>query len=189
MSEAERNRLDAATLRPIDVLAELVRLKDGPRDEQYRVDKERAWEQARAFLAEHVLDQPTKYQRTVRVLYELARDDADFALRLCSAMSSVFFFDEEKDRAAEIARKMRREYGAKTEKRISDAGFMFIDVYLDGVSDDCLRDFAIGIPRQAVCERRVVGTEEVEEPDYSAVPKRKVTRDIVEWDCGSLLED
>jgi hypothetical protein len=35
----------------VDALAELVRLKDGPRDEAYRAAKDAAWDAARAVLA------------------------------------------------------------------------------------------------------------------------------------------
>lgn len=51
--------------------------------------------------------------------------------------------------------------------------------------------------REAVCERRVVDTEDVEVEVYSdeaqavidSLPKvtRTETREIVEWDCGSIL--
>ena len=51
--------------------------------------------------------------------------------------------------------------------------------------------------REGVCERVVVGSEEIEitepDPDFERpeVPMitRKVTKEIVEWNCGSLLED
>ena len=47
-------------------------------------------------------------------------------------------------------------------------------------------DFEVTASHAKVCERVVVGTEEVEEVDpeaLAALPKVKVTREIVEWKC------
>jgi hypothetical protein len=49
---------------------------------------------------------------------------------------------------------------------------------------------ALNANRQAVCTRRVTGTEEreVEETVTPAVTRKVVKRvEVVEWDCGSLL--
>ncbi len=43
--------------------------------------------------------------------------------------------------------------------------------------------------RSNVCEKRVVGTREVERIDYENAPKKMVTEDIVEWDCHPILAD
>lgn len=51
-------------------------------------------------------------------------------------------------------------------------------------------DLSIVVRREQVCTRRVVGTETVTipaQPAAEAVPERTETRDVVEWDCGSLL--
>ncbi len=48
-------------------LAELVRLKDGPRDGAYERDKPRAWEQARAVLAGRSLDPQALYADAVNL--------------------------------------------------------------------------------------------------------------------------
>lgn len=48
------------------------------------------------------------------------------------------------------------------------------------------------VPRAEVCTRRVVGKETVvipATPAKEAVPEMIVERDIVEWDCGSVLAD
>lgn len=42
--------------------------------------------------------------------------------------------------------------------------------------------------RKTVCTAKVVGTEEVEVPDYSNVPKKTEVRDVVEWECDPLLK-
>lgn len=50
----------------------------------------------------------------------------------------------------------------------------------------------LGVTRSAVCERRVIGTEEVvipAEPAQPAVPQRVETRDVVVWDCAPILAD
>ncbi|VXB34069.1 hypothetical protein [Nocardioides sp. AX2bis] len=50
----------------------------------------------------------------------------------------------------------------------------------------------VSVQREQVCTRRVVGTETVTipaRPAAAAVPERTETRDLVEWDCGSLLAD
>jgi hypothetical protein len=43
------------------------------------------------------------------------------------------------------------------------------------------------VMRETVCVQKVVGQETVEEKDYSQIPTRTVTRDIVEWECIPLL--
>ena len=49
--------------------------------------------------------------------------------------------------------------------------------------------FTVLVAREQVCTRRVVGTETVTMPAVEAVPERTVERDVVEWDCGSLLAE
>jgi hypothetical protein len=49
VSERDRLRAENEALR--DALAELVRLKDGPRDDAYRAAKDAAWDAGRAALA------------------------------------------------------------------------------------------------------------------------------------------
>lgn len=43
------------------------------------------------------------------------------------------------------------------------------------------------VVREAVCTRRVVGTEEVTIPAVEAKPERTETREVVEWDCAPIL--
>lgn len=47
----------------------------------------------------------------------------------------------------------------------------------------------INANRTAVCEKRVIGTEEKVIPAIEARPEKVETVEIVEWDCGTLLSD
>jgi plasmid stabilization system protein ParE len=49
------------------------------------------------------------------------------------------------------------------------------------------KGYAITVKREAVCVRRVVGTETVTLPAVEAAPERTVDREIVEWDCEPIL--
>lgn len=48
--------------------------------------------------------------------------------------------------------------------------------------------YTITVKRDAVCTRRVVGTETVTLPAVTAQPERTEEREIVEWDCEPILE-
>ena len=48
--------------------------------------------------------------------------------------------------------------------------------------------YEIKVEREAVCVRRVVGTETVTKPAVS-LPERIETREIVEWDCSPVLAE
>lgn len=43
--------------------------------------------------------------------------------------------------------------------------------------------------REAVCTRKVVGTEEVPLKAFVTVPGKTETREIVEWECDPILAD
>jgi hypothetical protein len=47
--------------------------------------------------------------------------------------------------------------------------------------------YELRLGREQVCERVVVGEEEVEEPDYERVPRRTVRRERVEGRCPEAL--
>ena len=67
-------------------------------------------------------------------------------------------------------------------------------IYMDG--DLTLRKefgsiirFSARADRKDVCTAKVVGTEEVEVPDYSVpTPTKKEVREIIEWECDPLLK-
>lgn len=48
--------------------------------------------------------------------------------------------------------------------------------------------YTIRVKREAVCVRRVVGTETVTKPAVS-LPERTETVEVVEWDCAPLLSE
>lgn len=52
-----------------------------------------------------------------------------------------------------------------------------------------LLDLDVQVVREAVCTRRVVGTEEVTIPAVEARPERTEVREVVEWDCQPILAD
>lgn len=62
-------------------------------------------------------------------------------------------------------------------------------LYLDQSGIFGFFDTTVFLDRNATCERKVVGTEDVVMPAVEAQEERIETRDIVEWDCGNLLED
>jgi len=49
------------------------------------------------------------------------------------------------------------------------------------------KGYSITVKREAVCTRRVVGTETVTLPAVKALPERTEVREVVEWDCEPVL--
>lgn len=49
--------------------------------------------------------------------------------------------------------------------------------------------YTITVKREAVCTRRVVGTETVTLPAQAALPERTVEREVIEWDCDPILAE
>lgn len=47
--------------------------------------------------------------------------------------------------------------------------------------------YRITVKREAVCVRRVVGTETVTLPAVEAKPERTVEREVIEWDCAPVI--
>jgi hypothetical protein len=80
--------------------------------------------------------------------------------------------------AKELA-SVRRALGGRWDKRPEDAHFFFTQQIVPGV------EYGLFSLREAVCTRRVIGTETVLEPDPDA-PMIEVVREIVEWDCAAL---
>lgn len=77
-----------------------------------------------------------------------------------------------------------RALGGQWEKDISEMYFWLRQEVVPGVTYD------LYTMRDIVCERVVVGTEEVEIPDPDVeVPTVTVVRDVVEWRCPDSLLD
>lgn len=90
-------------------------------------------------------------------------------------------FDEATQRAT--AREILRSIGGKWDKSVDGPVARFTQVR-DGIAYD------VSVVREAVCVRRVVGTETVTiaaAPGQDPQPERTETREVVEWDCGPLL--
>ncbi len=87
----------------------------------------------------------------------------------CMQVFSVYT----KEEAVAVARAL-----GHAEKRMDNYGLFYLGRDFGGERLEFIFDRAV------VCERRVIGTEYVPEVVVPAC-----TREIVEWDCGSLLAD
>jgi len=83
------------------------------------------------------------------------------------------------DRMAQI----RKSIGGKWDKHTTSYDFSLTHSLGDNVS------IKLSVSRSAACTPRVVGTETVEIPDYSDVPTKTVTRDVIEYDCNPILDN
>lgn len=88
--------------------------------------------------------------------------------------------------AAETQRKIAvciiRTLGGKWDKGIDDRAVDFTQER-DGL------ELQVTVVREAVCTRRVVGTETVIIPAVEATPEQTVEREVVEWDCAPVLAE
>ena len=75
---------------------------------------------------------------------------------------------------------IRRAVGGKWDKREAQ-GVSWPEMVFER------EGYSITVKREAVCTRRVVGTETVTLPAVEAQPERTVEREIVEWDCEPVL--
>lgn len=56
---------------------------------------------------------------------------------------------------------------------------------------DGLVTYRLSTSREDVCTKKVIGTETVEVTDFEAVralPKKRVEREVVEWECDPILK-
>lgn len=86
------------------------------------------------------------------------------------------------DKQREIALGILRTIGGKWDKTYNDSDADFKQKR-DGLS------LHVVVVREAVCTRRVVGTETVTLPAVEAAPERTVEREVVEWDCSPVLAE
>lgn len=89
---------------------------------------------------------------------------------------------EHEDLAA-TATLIRRTVGGEWKKSYDTTNLVLTRTTEDGV------EFSITVKRDAVCTRRVVGTETVTVPAVEAQPERVEEREVVEWDCHPILAD
>lgn len=71
-------------------------------------------------------------------------------------------------------------FGGKWNKETTSYEFQMTKSVAFG---DTEMKLVVATEREAVCTRRVIGSETVMEPDYTQAPQKEVTREIVEWDC------
>lgn len=112
------------------------------------------------------------------------------------ANASTYFYDDEivnvdgnsvkrsaKQQIASTFRAIRHDPAIKEVKKEYSSDTFYMRVYLtSGAYVQLMAD------RKTVCTRKVVGTETVEEKDYSKAPTITVTREIVEWECDPILD-
>lgn len=84
----------------------------------------------------------------------------------------------------EVAKRIRRIFGGAWTKKVNGADF-----YIQ--QERALGYFSttIFVARDAVCERKVVGTKVVTHDAIEARPSHEETVEVYEWDCGTLLSD
>jgi len=92
----------------------------------------------------------------------------------------IFVRDAIEQKAA--VRKITRALGGTWEKKPNGSDFYFKQSGIFGYFDA-----TIYADRDAVCERKLVGTEEVVHPAQEATEERTETVPVYEWECGSLL--
>ncbi len=89
--------------------------------------------------------------------------------------------DTQRDKALGIIRAL----GGKWDKAFNDRDADFTQKR-DGLS------LTVTVVREAVCVRRVIGTETVTvpaSPATEAQPEQTIEREIVEWDCAPILAE
>lgn len=90
-----------------------------------------------------------------------------------------------KAKMAKTVKALRRITGGIAVKDSNDYYF-WMDIKLNGDAGDPV--FRVQSSRENVCERKVIGTKVVDDIDYDNAPKIKKTVEIVEWECGIILD-
>lgn len=103
-----------------------------------------------------------------------------------NSVTAYYFGNNAKSDLAAAIRAIRRHTNGRVEKVYTDTGFKAV-IYVVLASGDAIH-FSLSASRESVCTKVVTGKAMVEEIDYESAPKRMVERDIVEWQCDSILE-
>lgn len=92
-------------------------------------------------------------------------------------------YDNDHEAAVEHLRGLSKKFGGLWRKEPSGETFYLIRK-LGGVLE-----YRLGAPREAICEKRVVGSHMVQRPAQSyRMPLTELVReDIVEWDCPEVI--
>lgn len=95
--------------------------------------------------------------------------------------------------ARELMRMLRRGIGGQWEKSTRDSewspAFLLASrIPIIGSDTETIR-IVIEAPRESVCTPRVVSTKTVTIPAVEAKPEQTKEVEVIEWDCGNLLDD
>lgn len=118
-------------------------------------------------------------------LCDYASDDwAGYGSIDANAVTIYVYGERQRERVAELVARI----GGKWDKNVTGGSTQF------ELSQVIAGKFRVRfwVDRDQVCTARVVGQEEVEITDLEAVkelPKKKITRDVIEWECAPLLGD
>lgn len=124
-----------------------------------------------------------------------ATTSGDRAGEAAAALRSLADLIEERPALHEAVRGMTFLAYCTTPEEFHDLAAQLGGHREKGASDkyfNLTRDFGAGVKvqvytqREQVCTAKVVGTETVEIPDPDA-PKITVTRDVVEWECATVI--
>lgn len=114
-------------------------------------------------------------------LCDYAADDwAGFGSIDADSLTIYVYGERQRERVAELIAAV----GGKWDKDVSGTQLQLSQIIAGSFR------VRLWIDRDQVCVAKVVGTEEVEVTDYEAVgelPKKKITRDVIEWECAPLL--
>lgn len=120
----------------------------------------------------------------------LADHDLPAAYVTCYSSGTIeicwYLYINGKDQAGNAHKILQALGGTWNKSAQGDDRFCFDQVVRDGIVK-----LHVSVARDEVCERVVVGTEDLVVPASPAVeaqPERVETREVVEWRCGSLLE-
>lgn len=125
----------------------------------------------------------TREQRAIAALSIMAAEDTLFAEKLYYAMNAVFLYEDEIEHMVKWGKRVR-QLGARTDK---DFGGESMILRFNFGDPDSYAHLGITVNRKAVCTPRIVGKETVTVKDFNACPTKEIERDIVEWDCGSII--
>lgn len=125
----------------------------------------------------------TREQKAIAALSIMAAEDVLFAEKLYYAMGTMFLYENEIEHMVRWGKRVR-QLGARTDK---DFGGESMTLRFNFGDPDSYAHLGITVSRKAVCTPRVVGKETVKVKDYDVCPTKEVERDIVEWDCGSII--
>lgn len=119
----------------------------------------------------------TEWIEGLRAIADTFEAYPDLPLPVAATFTTFFFGEDAPTRMADV----RRVIGGKWTKTATDDWFWLRKQFGPHELD-------LTAHRNLVCERVVVGVEQIEAPDPAA-PKVLVEQEIVEWRCSPLLDE